>query len=99
MAEQTVLVAIDIGTTKVCVLIGEMAARGGVDVIGIGLAAPAGLRKGAGIDIDPTPPSVAGAAEAAERIPRLKVRAAVVGTSGSHITPPNSKGMVAGSGP
>ena len=42
MAEQTVLVAIDIGTTKVCVLIGEMADRGGVDVIGIGQAASDG---------------------------------------------------------
>src|SRR5437899_583395 len=64
MAEQTVLVAIDIGTTKVCVLIGEMAARGGVDVIGIGQAASDGLRKGVVIDIDRTVQSVMAAAEA-----------------------------------
>src|SRR2546426_1067593 len=98
MAEQTVLVAIDIGTTKVCVLIGEMAARGGVDVIGIGLAASDGLRKGVVIDIDRTVQSVASAVEAAERISGLKVRSAFVGISGSHISSQNSRGMVAVSG-
>src|SRR3989440_1658603 len=98
MAEQTVLVAIDIGTTEVCVLIGEMAPRGGVDVIGIGLAASDGLRKGVVIDIDRTVQSVASAVEAAERISGLKVRSAFVGISGSHILSQNSRGMVAVSG-
>src|SRR5881396_3012866 len=98
MAEQTVLVAIDIGTTKVCVLIGEMAARGGVDVIGIGQAPSDGLRKGVVIDIDRTVQSVASAVEAAERISGLKVRSAFVGISGSHISSQNSRGMVAVSG-
>src|SRR5256884_2087932 len=98
MAEQTVLVAIDIGTTKVCVLIGETPARGGVDVMGIGLAASDGLRKGVVIDIDRTVPPVASAVEAAERIAGLKVRSAVVGISGSHIASQNSRGMVAVSG-
>src|SRR2546421_2712023 len=98
MAEQTVLVAIDIGTTEVCVLIGEMAPRGGVDVIGIGLAASDGLRKGVVIDIDRTVQSVASAVDAAERISGLKVRSAFVGISGSHISSQNSRGMVAVSG-
>src|SRR5437867_9117539 len=98
MAEQTVLVAIDIGTTKVCVLIGEMGAHGGVDVIGIGQAPSDGLRKGVVIDIDRTVQSVASAVEAAERISGLKVRSAFVGISGSHISSQNSRGMVAVSG-
>jgi cell division protein FtsA len=94
MAEQTVLVAIDIGTTKVCVLIGEMAARGGVDVIGIGQAASDGLRKGVVIDIDRTVQSVMAAVEAADRT----LRPEIVGISGSHIASQNSRGMVAVSG-
>src|SRR3989454_1087938 len=98
MAEQTVLVAIDIGTTKVCVLIGEVAARGGVDVIGIGQAASDGLRKGVVIDIDRTVQSVANAVEAAERLSGLKVRSASVAISGSHIGSQNSRGMIAVSG-
>jgi len=95
MAEQTVLVAIDIGTTKVCVLIGEIAERGGVDVIGIGQAPSDGLRKGVVIDIDRTVQSVTNAVDAAERLSGLKVRSAFVGISGSHIGSQNSRGMVA----
>ena len=96
MAEQTVLVAIDIGTTKVCVLIGEVGARtGSVDVIGIGQAPSDGLRKGVVVDIDRTVQSVAAAVDAAERLCGLKVRSAFVGISGSHIGSQNSRGMVA----
>ena len=95
MPEQTVLVAIDIGTTKVCVLIGETDARGGVDVIGIGQAASDGVRKGVVIDIDRTVQSVATAVDAAERLSGLKVRSAFVGISGSHVSSQNSRGMVA----
>src|SRR5437868_14825111 len=97
MPEQTVLVAIDIGTTKVCVLIGEMGARG-VDVIGIGHAPSDGLRKGVVIDIDRTVQSVTAAVEAAERLSGFKVRSAFVGISGNHISSQNSRGMVAVSG-
>src|SRR5437867_1967751 len=96
--DQPVLVAIDIGTTKVCVLIGELTARGGVDVIGIGQAPSDGLRKGVVIDIDRTVQSVANAVEAAERLSGLKVRSAFVGISGSHIGSQNSRGMIAVSG-
>src|SRR2546422_517168 len=95
MAEQTVLVAIDIGTTKVCVLIGEVAERGGVDVIGIGQVPSDGLRKGVVIDLDRTVQSVTNAVDAAERLSGLKVRSAFVGISGSHINSQNSRGMVA----
>src|SRR2546429_2471454 len=95
MAEQPILVAIDIGTTKVCVLIGEIAEGGGVDVIGIGQAPSDGLRKGVVIDIDRTVQSVTNAVDAAERLSGLKVRSAFVGISGSHIGSQNSRGMVA----
>jgi len=99
LADQTVLVAIDIGTTKVCVLIGEVGGRtGGVDVIGIGQAPSDGLRKGVVIDIDRTVQSVATAVDAAERLSGLKVRSAFVGISGSHIGSQNSRGMIAVSG-
>jgi cell division protein FtsA len=99
LADQTVLVAIDIGTTKVCVLIGEVGGRsGGIDVIGIGQAPSDGLRKGVVVDIDRTVQSVAAAVDAAERLSGLKVRSAFVGISGSHIGSQNSRGMVAVSG-
>lgn len=98
MAEQTTLVAIDIGTTKVSVLIAEHGRGGGLDVIGIGQAPSDGLRKGVVIDIDRTVQAVTTAIEAAERLSGLKVRSALVGISGSHIGSQNSRGMIAVSG-
>jgi cell division protein FtsA len=96
--EQTVLVSIDVGTTKVCVLIGEVSRNGGIDVIGFGQAPSDGLRKGVVIDIDRTVQSVTSAVEAAERLSGFKVRSAFVGISGNHISSQNSRGMVAVSG-
>lgn len=98
MPEQTVLVSIDVGTTKVCVLIGEVSRNGGIDIIGFGQAPSDGLRKGVVIDIDRTVQSVASAVEGAERLSGLKVRSAFVGISGNHISSQNSRGMVAVSG-
>lgn len=98
MPEQTVLVSIDVGTTKVCVLIGEVSRTGGIDVIGFGQAPSDGLRKGVVIDIDRTVQSVTAAVEAAERLSGFKVRSAFVGISGNHISSQNSRGMVAVSG-
>src|SRR3990170_3738712 len=97
MPEQTVLVALDIGTTKVCALIGELD-RGSANVIGIGSTPSDGLRKGVVIDIDRTVQAVTAAVEAAERMSGYKVRSALVGVSGSHISSQSSKGMVAISG-
>ena len=98
MPDQTILVSIDVGTTKVCVLIGEVGRAGGVDVIGIGQAPSDGLRRGVVIDIDRTVQSVQAATEAAERLSGFKVRSAFVGISGNHISSQNSRGMVAVSG-
>ena len=98
MAEQSVLVGIDIGTTKVCVLIGELNRSAGVDVIGIGQAPSDGLRKGVVIDIDRTVQAIQSAVEAAERMSGLKVRSGLVSIAGNHIGSQNSRGMVAVSG-
>jgi cell division protein FtsA len=95
--EQTILVALDIGTTKVCALIGELD-RGTANVIGIGTSPSDGLRKGVVIDIDRTVHAISAAIEAAERMSGYKVRSALVGISGNHISSQNSRGMVAISG-
>ncbi len=97
MPDQPVLVGVDIGTTKVSVLVGELE-RDGASVIGIGSAPSDGLRKGVVIDIDRTVRSVMAAVEEAERMSGYKVRSALVGVSGNHISSQNSRGMVAISG-
>jgi len=98
MPEQPVIVAIDIGTTKVCTLIGELEDHGSPNVIGIGTAPSDGLRKGVVIDIDRTVRSITAALEGAERMSGYKVRSGLVGVSGNHISSQNSRGMVAISG-
>ncbi len=98
MAESTVLVAIDIGTTKVVTLIGEASRAGGIDVIGIGQAPSDGLRRGVVIDIDRTVQAVSASVEAAEKLSGMTVNSAFVGISGSHIASQNSRGMIAVSG-
>lgn len=98
MSGSTVLVAIDIGTTKVVTLIGELGRAGGVDVIGIGQAASDGLRKGVVIDIERTVQAVTSSVEAAERLSGMSVNSAFVAVSGSHIASQLSRGMVAISG-
>jgi cell division protein FtsA len=98
MPDQPVIVAIDIGTTKVCALIGELDERGTPSVIGFGTSPSDGLRKGVVIDIDRTVQAVSAAVAAAERMSGYKVRSALVGVSGNHISSQNSRGMIAISG-
>lgn len=98
MAESTVLVAIDIGTTKVATLIGEVGRAGGIDVIGIGCVPSDGLRKGVVIDIDRTVHAVSASVQAAERLSGMNVNSAFVGISGAHVSSQLSRGMVAVSG-
>lgn len=97
MPEQAVIVAIDIGTTKVCALIGEVERRS-ANVIGFGTSPSDGLRKGVVIDIDRTVQAVTAAIESAERMSGYKVRSALVGISGSHISSQSSRGIVAVAG-
>jgi cell division protein FtsA len=98
MAESTLLVAIDIGTTKVATLIGEVGRGGGIDVIGIGCVPSDGLRKGVVIDIDRTVQAVSASVQAAERLSGMSVNSAFVGISGGHVSSQLSRGMVAVSG-
>ena len=54
MIRSEIIVGLDIGTTKVCTIVGEFAAEGRIDVLGVGMAPSTGLRKGIVVDIDST---------------------------------------------
>lgn len=88
-----IIVAIDIGTTKICVLIAK---RNGQDIkiLGIGKAPSHGLKKGVVVDIEKTVLSIREAVKEAEFVSKQKVEFAVVGISGSHIQSFNSSGVV-----
>jgi len=88
------LVSLDVGTSKVTALIGEVSQSGAVRVIGLGSAPTRGLKKGVVVNIENTVESIRRAVEAAELMANCRVRAAHVGITGSHIRSLNSVGVV-----
>jgi cell division protein FtsA len=96
---EAVLVAVDVGTSKVVALIGEVTHDGVVTIIGKGAPAASGLKKGVVINIDQTVASIRSAREQAERLSGYRVESAIVAVGGNHVESQNSRGAVAVSGP
>jgi cell division protein FtsA len=88
------LVSLDVGTSKVAAMIGEVGQAGQVRVVGLGTAPTRGLKKGVVVNIEATVDSIRRAVEAAELMANCRVRAAHVGITGSHIRSLNSVGVV-----
>ena len=98
MEREAVLVGIDVGTSKVCALIGEVARDGRMTIMGHGTVPASGIKKGVVINIDQTVRSIADAVEKAERLSGWKIDRAFVGVGGQHIESLNSPGQVAVTG-
>jgi cell division protein FtsA len=92
------VVGLDIGTTKVCAVIGERNEKGTLEITGVGKSASTGLRKGVVVNIEATLKSVAAAIEAAEMMSGREVHTCWTGIGGSHIDGINSRGVVAVTG-
>ncbi len=90
-----VLVGLDLGTTKVCAIVGEVKENGQVDVIGIGISPSHGLKKGVVVNIDSTVESIKKAVQEAELMAGVEIGSVYIGISGSHIKGINSRGVVA----
>ena len=92
------LVSCDIGSSKICVLIGEQNAHGALDVIGKGASTNRGTRKGNIVNVDATIEAIKRAAEEAEIMAGVQISRAWVGISGSNVRSFNSRGVVAVAG-
>lgn len=90
----TTYVAIDIGTTKICVLVAQAQEQGGLEIIASSKTPSYGLKKGVVVDIDKTVESIKTAIAEAEFIAGHPIDKAVIGISGSHISSINSFGTV-----
>ena len=90
-----VLAGLDIGSTKVCFVIGTVNPEGKIDVVGVGNAPNTGIRQGVVVNIEATTESIKKAKEEAELMSGYTVNEVWVGISGTHITSFDSKGMVA----
>src|SRR5438045_1858838 len=89
-----IVVGLDIGTTKICCIVGEVSPDG-IDVIGIGTHPSRGLRKGVVINIEATVSSIHKAVEEAELMAGAEISAVFAGIAGWHIRGFNSQGVVA----
>jgi len=89
------IVGIDVGTTKVCTLIGEVDEADNICVLGVGVAPSHGLNKGMVVNVDEAAKSIADSLEKAERVSGYTIEAAYLGLAGKHISSMNSRGVVA----
>ena len=96
--DSSIVVGLDIGTTKICAIIAEVNGNRAVDIIGIGTSPSKGLRKGVVVNIDVTVESIRRAIAEAELMAGVKAGAAFVGIAGGHIKGINSRGVIAISG-
>jgi len=88
------IVALDIGSTKTCALVGEMDDDGGVKFSALGAAESKGWRKGQIVNLDLAVSSIRRAVEEAETIVGVPVESAVIGVAGGHVRGVNSRGGV-----
>jgi cell division protein FtsA len=89
-----ILVSLDIGTSKIKVIIGEVL-NDSLNIIGVGTAKSNGMKKGAIVDIDQTVQSIRSAVEQAERMVGMHIERVVVGINGNHIELQPCHGVVA----
>lgn len=92
---KNLLVALDVGTSNVEVVVAEMHDDGRFDIIGLGQSESKGLKKGVVVNIDANIQSIRRALEEAELMADCKISNIFVGIAGSHIRSFNSSGMVA----
>ena len=92
--KNSLVVGLDIGTSKVCAVVGEMTERG-IEIVGVGTHPSQGLRKGVVINIESTMNSIKKAVEEAELMAGCEINSVFAGIAGGHIKGFNSHGVVA----
>jgi cell division protein FtsA len=95
MASGKILAGLDIGTTKICVIVAEVDETNQVNVVGVGTVPSEGLRRGIVVNLEKTVHSISRAVEKAERMAGLDIKAVYAGIAGDHIRSINSRGVIA----
>lgn len=95
MNEKNIIVGLDVGTTKVCTIVGLQHPNSEIEIIGIGTHPSYGLKKGSVVNIDKTVRSIQSSLEEARLMAGVNIASATIGIAGSHIYSFNSSGVVA----
>ena len=93
--DQRLIVGLDIGTSKVTAIVGEVQEDGEIEVIGFGMHPSRGLKKGVVVNIESTVSSIQRAVEEAELMANCEINQVYAGIAGSHVRSLNSHGIVA----
>jgi cell division protein FtsA len=93
--DKRMIVGLDIGTSKVVAIVGEIGPEGEIEVVGIGSNPSKGMKKGVVVNIESTVQSIQRAVEEAELMAGCQIHSVYVGIAGSHIRSLNSHGIVA----
>jgi cell division protein FtsA len=93
--DRNLIVGLDIGTSKVAAIVGELNEDGEIEVIGIGSTPSRGLKKGVVINLEATVISIQRAIEEAELMAGCEISSVYAGIAGSHVKSLNSHGIVA----
>src|ERR1700674_800155 len=94
-ADRNLIVGLDIGTSKVVALVGEVAPDGSIELLGLGSQPSRGLKKGVVVNIESTVQSIQRAVEEAELMAGCEIHSVFAGIAGSHVRSLNSHGVVA----
>jgi cell division protein FtsA len=92
------LVGLDVGTSKVCAIVGELVEDSGLDIVGIGVAESRGIRRGVIVNLEAAVESIKKAIEEAELMAGVEIDAVHLSMAGPHIKGFNSRGVIAVAG-
>ena len=95
MTSEDLVVGLDIGTTKICAIIGGINENGMIEILGVGTTPSKGLRRGVIVNIESTVKSIVTAVESAELMSGREITGVFSGIAGNHIEGINSRGVVA----
>lgn len=90
---ESIVVGIDIGTTKVCTLVARMEDNGQMRILGVGIEPAQGIRKGTVVDLAAASKAISLSIDKAERSSGLEITSALVSLAGSHVSSINSRGV------
>jgi cell division protein FtsA len=91
---KNLIVALDIGTSKIVTIVAEVNPEGTLDVVGVGMHESSGMKKGMVVNIDATVAAIQRSLEEAELMADCKIHVVYTGIAGSHIRGANANGMV-----
>ncbi|MFC6748070.1 cell division protein FtsA [Deinococcus aquaticus] len=95
MKDNTIIVGLDIGTTKITTVIGEVGAHGMVDIIGSGTVNSEGMKRGSVVNLERATQAIKQSVQTAERVSGVKVESVFVSVAGNHAKAITSHGLAA----